>query len=115
MTAPDHQGYTRPGESDDLPVTLLSKYTDDTIPNPRCTNLDEAVSITLKHILEFIDADTEDPEVRYAALTVDLGFRPVGPEFWRLVDDYRAPCTPEYADRYETTLRDWLQQNGVKP
>lgn len=109
MTAqPDSVRFYNPCEAGDRPRTLYSEFTEDTVPNDPVTVLDEAMHVVLKHVVEFVAADTENPFVRYCCLVADLGYW-VGEEgFWGLVDAYDDPMTPEYAEHWNGLLRDFL-------
>lgn len=105
---PDHIAFYHPHEDGERPRTLVSLFTEDTVPNAPVTIVDEAMHVVLKHVVEFIEADTEDPFVRYCCLVADLGYKVPEEGFWELVDAYDAPMTPEYAEHYNGLLRDFL-------
>jgi hypothetical protein len=112
MTAqPDSIRFYHPHEVEDpKTVPVFSTYTEDTVPNPPFTDMDEAIQILLKHIVEFVNADTEDPNVRHCCLIADLGVwwdDVVG--FCRLVDLYKEDMEPNAAEFYTELLRDYLR------
>lgn len=106
--APDSIRFHHPYEAEERPYRLVSLYTEDTVPNDPVTDMAQAMHIVLKHVTEFIANDTEDPFVRYCCLVADLGYKIPEEGFWALVDDYHETMTPEYADYYNETLRDYL-------
>lgn len=107
-TTPDHIAFYHPYEEGDHPGTLLSEYDDYTTPDGPYTVTEEAMHVVLRHVQEFVAADTEDPFVRYCCLVADLGYKVPEEGFWELVDAYDDPMTPEYAEHYNGLLRDYL-------
>ena len=106
---PDSIRFYHPNEADDRPRTLFSEYDDYTTPDGPYTVTDEAMHVVLRHIQEFVSADTEDPFVRYCCLVADLGYKVPEEGFWELVDAYDDPMTPAYAEHYNGLLRRYLK------
>ena len=115
MTVQPHSvRFHAPGEIDDRPFAVVSTYSEDTIPNPPCDNMDDALNIVLKHVEEFIHNDTENVDVRLGCLTADLGFKFNAHAFKILVDIHRTPMTHEYADYFYGQMVEFLNAHGVK-
>ena len=105
---PDELAFYHPHEADDGPVRLVSLYTDDTEPNEPVRDIEEAKSIVVKHVTEFVAADTEDPTVRWCCLVADLGY-PVPEEvFWELADAYADVLPFEQAQDWKASLHEYL-------
>lgn len=114
MTVQPHSvRFHAPGEIDDLPQHLVSTYTEDTIPNEPCEDFKLAQNIVLKHVQEFIDLDTEDLRIRVAALTCDLGIIPDVEGFAELIDTYKEPMAPAYADWWTDNLKTYIHAHGI--
>lgn len=105
---PDSIRFYHPAEADDRPRTLVSLYDDYTDPDGPYTVTDEAMHVVLRHVQQFVEADTEDPFVRYCCLVADLGYRVDRDGFYNLMGAYDDPMTPAYAEHYNGLLRDYL-------
>lgn len=105
---PDHLAFYHPDQDGERPRTLVSLFTEDTVPNVPVTVVDEAMHVVLKHVTEFIEADTEDPFVRYCCLVADLGYQLPEEGFWELVDAHDDPMTPACAEHWNGLLRRYL-------
>ncbi len=106
--APDHLAFYHPDEDGPRGITLISEYMEDTIPNDPVTVEDEAASIVVKHVTEFIADDTGSPGVRASCLEADLGYEIDRPGFYELIDTYQDPMTPDQAEDWKNQLHDFL-------